>query len=272
MIDTVQKLDECSSTCTKCLDDKLTGADGKRHIVLCGGTGCLSSNSKEIKEKFEKVLEEKGLSDKATVNIVGCFGFCSQGPFVKIYPEDTLYRMVSIDDVDEIVEKDIIGGVWVMPIKGLRIGAFGWTGTRGELATTYIDAKGVKQNVTIMSARKNRYALSAEYSTGEYMFRSEYLHSQGYGSNLDDGDKADGWYVFGIVPLIKGKLHGKARYQTYRVAKEWSSAKTSYECGLNYYFTKNLELHAEYARINDKSLATPKHSYNMVTCELDFRF
>ena len=183
-----------------------------------------------------------------------------------------VYNGEGVNQKDKDNKKDIIGGVWVMPIKGLRIGAFGWTGTRGELATTYTDTKGVKQNVTIMSARKNRYALSAEYSTGEYMFRSEYLHSQGYGSNLDDGDKADGWYVFGIVPLIKGKLHGKARYQTYRVAKEWSSAKTSYECGLNYYFTKNLELHAEYARINDKNLATPKHSYNMVTCELDFRF
>ena len=110
MIENVQAFEENSSACTKCLDDKLAGADGKRHIVLCGGTGCLSSNSMEIKEKFEKVLEEKGLTDKATVNIVGCFGFCSQGPFVKIYPEDTLYRMVSIDDVDEIVEKDIIGG------------------------------------------------------------------------------------------------------------------------------------------------------------------
>lgn len=110
MIDTVQALDECSSTCTKCFEDKLAGADGKRHIVLCGGTGCLSSNSMEIKEKFEEVLEARGLADKASVNIVGCFGFCSQGPFVKIYPEDTLYRMVSIDDVDEIVEKDIEGG------------------------------------------------------------------------------------------------------------------------------------------------------------------
>ena len=110
MIDNVQTFEERSSTCTKCLDDKLAGADGKRHIVLCGGTGCLSSNSMEIKEKFEKLLEEKGLSDKTTVNIVGCFGFCSQGPFVKIYPEDTLYRMVSIDDVEEIIEKDIVGG------------------------------------------------------------------------------------------------------------------------------------------------------------------
>ena len=59
MIENVQAFEECSSTCTKCLDDKLTGSDGKRHIVLCGGTGCLSSNSMEIKEKFEKVLEDK---------------------------------------------------------------------------------------------------------------------------------------------------------------------------------------------------------------------
>ncbi|MBR1444480.1 MAG: NADH-quinone oxidoreductase subunit NuoF [Firmicutes bacterium] len=108
MIDTFEKLNENIEAKTKALDEKLTGADGKRHIVLCGGTGCLSNNSKEIAEKFVEVLEEKGVSDKATVNQVGCFGFCSQGPFVKIYPEDTLYRLVCIDDVEEIVESDII--------------------------------------------------------------------------------------------------------------------------------------------------------------------
>ncbi|MBQ8664573.1 MAG: NADH-quinone oxidoreductase subunit NuoF [Mailhella sp.] len=81
-----------------------------RAVVLCGGTGCLSSDSAAIREKIEKLVIEKGLSDKVTVNQVGCFGFCSQGPFVKIYPEDTLYRLVTIDDVEEIVETDLIGG------------------------------------------------------------------------------------------------------------------------------------------------------------------
>jgi len=109
-INTTAELDQATVACTKCLEDKLKGTDDKRHIVLCGGTGCLSSNSKEIMQKFIDVLEAKGVSDKATVNQVGCFGFCSQGPFVKIYPEDTLYRMVSIDDVEEIVDTDIIGG------------------------------------------------------------------------------------------------------------------------------------------------------------------
>ncbi len=110
MIKSFEDLKEKSNVCTKCLENKITGESGKRAIVLCGGTGCLSSNSQEIKEKFEQLVEKNGLGDKVTVNQVGCFGFCSQGPFVKIYPEDTLYRLVSVDDVDEIFEKDIEGG------------------------------------------------------------------------------------------------------------------------------------------------------------------
>lgn len=110
MIKTIEELNAKSCECTKKLDAKFTGTDGKRHIVLCGGTGCLSSNSAEIMKEFEKQIAERNLSDKITVNQAGCFGFCSQGPFVKIYPEDTLYRMVKIDDVTEIMDKDICSG------------------------------------------------------------------------------------------------------------------------------------------------------------------
>ena len=113
MIKTVEELNEHICSCTSKLDDKLNGRDGKRHIVLCGGTGCLSNNSHEILKRFEEVLEERNLTDKADVNHVGCFGFCSQGPFVKIYPEDTLYRLVKIEDVEEIVTYDIQGGMVV---------------------------------------------------------------------------------------------------------------------------------------------------------------
>ena len=109
MIKTVEEFYEKIKSCSHCLEKKFVGEEGKRAIVLCGGTGCLSSHSHEIKEKFEQIIHEKGLEDHVTVNHVGCFGFCSQGPFVKIYPEDTLYRLVKLGDVEEIVEKDIIG-------------------------------------------------------------------------------------------------------------------------------------------------------------------
>ena len=107
MIATVEQLNASIAENTKKISDKLSGADGMRHIVLCGGTGCLSSHSMDIAEKFRNVIAEQNLSDKVTVNMVGCFGFCSQGPFVKIYPEDTLYRLVKIEDVEEIVETDL---------------------------------------------------------------------------------------------------------------------------------------------------------------------
>ena len=110
MIKNFEQLNQMRDKCASCLSAKFTGKDGQRHVVLCGGTGCLSSRSDEITAEFNRLLEEKGLTDKVTVNQAGCFGFCSQGPFVKIYPEDTLYRLVQIEDVAEIVEKDLIGG------------------------------------------------------------------------------------------------------------------------------------------------------------------
>ena len=97
-------------SCSDCLEKKFSGQDGRRHMVVCGGTGCLSSNSAEIVEELKKIIAEKHIEDKVDVNIVGCFGFCSQGPFVKIFPEDTLYRGVAPKDCLEIIEKDILGG------------------------------------------------------------------------------------------------------------------------------------------------------------------
>ena len=121
------ELDAKICSCTDALTAKLDGTNGKRAILLCGGTGCISSNSLQIKEKFEKLVAENNLGDKVSVNIVGCFGFCSQGPFVKIYPEDTLYRLVTLDDVDEIFEKDIKNGevierlLYVEPNTGKKV-------------------------------------------------------------------------------------------------------------------------------------------------------
>ena len=133
----------------------------------------------------------------------------------------------------------------------MRIGAFGWTGSRSNVG------------------EKNRYALSAEYDKDEYTFRTEYVHSQGMGADPSWGDKADGFYAFGIVPVVKSKLHAKARYNLYRQAKDWESSKTMYEVGLNYFFTPKLQLNAEYARVNER---TGHNNYNFVDVQLDFRF
>ena len=110
IIKNVEQLQNKIKHCTECLNNKINGKDGKRHIVVCGGTGCLSSDSKEIVETLQKLIDENNLNDKVTVNMVGCFGFCSQGPFVKIYPEDRLYHAVKVSDCEKIIQEDILNG------------------------------------------------------------------------------------------------------------------------------------------------------------------
>ncbi len=159
-----------------------------------------------------------------------------------------------INQKDKDNRKDIIGGMWVMPVKGMRIGAFGWTGSRAGVG------------------EKNRYALSGEYAQNDWTFRTEYIHSQGWNA-AHTSDKADGIYALCIAPIQKNKMHVKARYDLYREAKEWGQSKTMYEVGADYMFTKNLQINLEYARVNDRTIANAdKHNYNMVDVELDFRF
>lgn len=137
----------------------------------------------------------------------------------------------NMKDVDQ--RKDVIGGVWVAPVKGLRIGAFGWTGSYARKGTwTEVDANGVEQTKNgVRSLEKNRYAISAEYAAHDWTVRSEYIHSQGYGFktsnasgketdctiNYAAGDKADGFYALMIAPVIsKNSMQRLATTSTVR--------------------------------------------------------
>ena len=113
--------------CTAALNAKVDGSSGKRAVVVCGGTGCLATHSTDIQAEFARLIEANHLGDKVTLNKVGCFGFCSQGPFVKIFPENTLYRAVKVSDVARIVEEDLLGGkivedlLYIDPVTGEKI-------------------------------------------------------------------------------------------------------------------------------------------------------
>ena len=79
-----------------------------KKILICGGTGCLSSKSKDIKENLEKELKERNINDVKVV-LTGCFGFCEKGPIVKVVPANNFYIEVKPEDAKMIVEIDIIG-------------------------------------------------------------------------------------------------------------------------------------------------------------------
>ena len=81
----------------------------EKHILVCHGTGCTSSKSPEILNNFNKIIKKKKLTNVRAI-MTGCFGICSKGPIVIIRPENTFYSMVTPDDCEEIIEKDIIKG------------------------------------------------------------------------------------------------------------------------------------------------------------------
>ena len=79
-------------------------------VLICGGTGCLSSNSKEIKKAFEEHLEVLEMTDEVGLVLTGCFGLCEKGPVVVVYPDETFYTHVTVDDVKEICEEHLLKG------------------------------------------------------------------------------------------------------------------------------------------------------------------
>ncbi|GAA0120890.1 NADH-quinone oxidoreductase subunit NuoF [Clostridium faecium] len=82
----------------------------KKVILICGGTGCKSSESDLIKKKLIEEIENFGLSKEVFVATTGCFGFCEKGPIVKITPDDVFYVHVTPKDAKEIVENHLVNG------------------------------------------------------------------------------------------------------------------------------------------------------------------
>ena len=82
----------------------------RSHVLICGGTGCTSSHSPEIREAMERELIANGLADEVKVVQTGCFGLCALGPIMIVYPEGTFYSKVEVSDIPEIVSEHLVKG------------------------------------------------------------------------------------------------------------------------------------------------------------------
>ena len=113
MIKTVAELQAAKEAYSKEFALRVGGsAEGKirKHVLICGGTGCTCSGSPSIKKKLEELLADRGVADEIRVITTGCFGLCAIGPIMIVYPEGTFYSMVKPESLEEIVDQHLIGG------------------------------------------------------------------------------------------------------------------------------------------------------------------
>ncbi len=80
------------------------------HVLVCGGTGCLSAEGEQIITNLKSQIAEAGLDTDVAVLKTGCFGFCEKGPIVKILPDNTFYVQVTPADAEEIVKEHLVKG------------------------------------------------------------------------------------------------------------------------------------------------------------------
>lgn len=82
----------------------------RSHVLVCGGTGCTSSGSRQIMEALKEELRSAGLENEVSVVQTGCHGLCALGPIMIVYPDASFYSMVKIEDIPEIVQEHLLKG------------------------------------------------------------------------------------------------------------------------------------------------------------------
>jgi (2Fe-2S) ferredoxin len=97
-----------------------------RHVFICTNRrdpgnpkgDCASKGSDEVREAFKRQLHDRGLKGRIRANAAGCLDQCARGVTVVVYPEQVWYGGVKAQDVAEIVEQHLVGGV---PVERLRM-------------------------------------------------------------------------------------------------------------------------------------------------------
>ncbi len=143
-----------------------------------------------------------------------------------------------INSADKNQHKDLIGTIQVQPIKNLFIGAFGW--------------KGNVVNTSGVTLDRNRYALGAKYTVKDWVFRSEYAHSNGCGYD------SDAFYATVGIPVVSW-FNCYLKYDQSRKFANEDSRHTMYSVAANFRLHKNLMFQLQY-NYNDNRLTDKKYS------------
>jgi hypothetical protein len=172
-----------------------------------------------------------------------------------------------INTADANAQKDITGTIHIQPIKGLFVGAYGWTGN-------FTATNGV-------TVKRNRYLLFGKYEANDWSFRAEYAHSTGHkvsdfkvdeytGESYWAGTgRADAWYATVGIPCTPW-LKTWLKYDAYRDNGQWGTAKSIYSVCPVINLHKNLMFQPQLNYVHDRNLA--KSNYTEFWVETYVRF
>ena len=77
-------------------------------VNICIGSSCHIKGSRQIVERLQALVQEKGLEDKVELGGTFCMGDCVNGVNVTV---DGVKHSVSPETVDEFFEKEVLAKV-----------------------------------------------------------------------------------------------------------------------------------------------------------------
>lgn len=229
------------------------------------GFGAYSQLSDKLAGMNDRIGEHSSGGRDLGIQLQGDVIGSKSGSHHYLHYQVGVYNGQGINHSDENNSKDIIGGIWVNPIKDLSIGAFGWSGSYT------LDGITVDRNRMAFGVRyESKWTVRAEYATSQGHKISDYTKGENGTMTVKGTDHADAWYIAVGVPVTsKCKIYGK--WDVYRDDKTWKSQKAIYALSANYTFFPNLKLQANYSFVNDKNTTGDGH-YNTADLQLYLRF
>ncbi|MEG1586777.1 MAG: porin [Bacteroidales bacterium] len=209
-----------------------------------------------VPDYSQVIMKLSGFTDRVGEHSCGGrdVGIMVSGDFVRMetHPlfryEVGVYNGNGINKADNNKFKDVIGSLYMRPIKNLHIGGGYWLGKYGP-QDKMVD--------------RNRWTVGFKYDDSRYLLRGEYIASKGKKPDQpDSSDDADGWYVTAGVPVAK-HLKAFVKYDVYRDNKSFDSQCTKYVAALNWNVHKYIILQASYF-YEDNKMPGSRNSNNAV--------
>jgi (2Fe-2S) ferredoxin len=99
----------------------------ERYVFICVNDrppdhprgSCAERGAPELVDQFELLIMEHDLVDEVRLIRTSCLDACEVGVTVAVYPDDVWYGRISMEDLEEIVERHLAGGE---PVERLTLG------------------------------------------------------------------------------------------------------------------------------------------------------